>query len=234
VLGSIESIDTARDQRLSTATIYFPGSPHDLSLALGDSNLPNSTFSRINLGHPGVAVKTCLQLLDVVACPLPLGSLNSRPPYLREVFCWSLQNLQRLWWTTFEWFESSESSREEKELVNLFADIIATLRKWFSYSLRLGISFDEKTTNAWLRCGRDMLDSGKLRMNLEMQHVLGQLLDEAILASHSSPSIGRLLEEQFVPRLTDLQREGHSMSALHQSFQVIFHLIVNCCLIFVG
>ena len=182
-------------------------------------------LGRIFVGHPLGVVRTCLLLLDVVACPLPNGTPNARPPYIREGFSWALEKLQRLWRDVFEWFEAAENSQEEKDLMNTVTETAAIFRKWSSYSHKLGLDFHKKTIQAWIQCGCDIMNSEKLRTNHDMQHLLSQLLNEAILASHSSPRIGALLEQRFLQPLAELQNDAHAFDGLHQSFQVRSHLV---------
>lgn len=221
LLSSVESVDISQVEKLSSEPLYFPRSPDGLSMKMGGHTLSSSMFNRIKFANSEAATRACLQLLDVVACPLPLDSISFRLPYIRDGFSWALQSLQGIWRAVFEWFKSPGSSQEETKLINLITDIVALFRKWFSYSLRLGLGFDEKASHAWLRCGCDMLASEKFRTSLDMQHVVSQLLNEAVSASHSSPAIGHSIEENFLQSLTDLQRDGQAYESLHQSLQVV-------------
>lgn len=218
LLGSIEEVP--QFQRLSTVTLHFPESANGLDTGRGIPSLSSPVFSRSSVVSPIIAIRTCLLLLDAVACPLPAGSLNARPLYVREGFSWALEHLQRLWRNVFERLGVAEYEQEEKELINPLTDIVAAFRKWFSYSLRLGLDFHEKAIQTWIQCGCDMLESKKLQTNLDMQHLLSQLLNEAILASHSTPRIGTLLEQTILQPLTVLQNDTPAFDGLHQSFQV--------------
>lgn len=226
LLSSVDNINTQL-QRLSVVSLYFPRSESGLTAGRGVPNLSSSMLSRIRVGTPIGAVHTCLLLLDVVACPLPTKSLNARLPYMREVFSWALANLQRLWRNVFEWFEASEHSQEENALINAATEIAAIFRKWVSYSHKLGLGFHEKTIQAWVQCGYNILNSDKLHASHDMQHLLSQVLNEAILASHSSPRIGALLEQRFFQPLTEFQSDAGAFETLHQSFQVKSYLAFN-------
>ena len=223
LLNSIDNVNT-QFQKLSAVSLYFPRSGSGLATSRGVPNLSSSMLGRILVGNPLGAVRTCLLLLDVVACPLPNGSPNVRPLYIREGFSWALENMQSLWRNVFEWLEAAENSQEEKDLMNPVTETAAIFRKWSSYSHKLGLGFHKKTIQAWIQCGCDIMNSEKLRTNHDMQLLLSQLLNEAILASHSSPRIGALLEQRFLQPLTEFQHDAHTFDGLHQSFQVTSHL----------
>ena len=189
-------------------------------------------FNRIKFSNTEAAIRACLSLLDIVACPLSLDSINFRLPYIRDSFSWALQSLQRIWSVVFEWCESTGPSQEENQSLNLVNAVVALFRKWFGYSLRLGLGFDEKASLVWLRCGCDMLASEKFRICLDMQQLLSQLLNEAITASHSSPAIGYIIEENFLQPLTDIQRDSQTYGSLHQSLQVRPFKPEHLCLCF--
>lgn len=217
---SIESTGVSAYRDLIDTSLQFPKWSTTLLKCLETLNVSRSAFTRLPLENSLQSVKACIQALEIITSPSNLLASHSRMALFRESVLWSLQCYRRLWKVAFSWFETVNSPLEEDRIVTLLMDLILLNKKCFSCCGKLGLGLEQGSVDVLIQSGVDMLSSPKIRRSLDLQHALSQLLSEAMRISHGSPGVDRLIEENFLQALKELQSDSAAFANLHQSFQV--------------
>ncbi|PGG99288.1 Atypical/PIKK/ATR protein kinase [Polytolypa hystricis UAMH7299] len=228
LLCSLDIFDTTESKDMAPVALYFPSFSSHFLGSLDLLNLSRSISNiRVRLEQPIHAIKACFKILEAIACPQILGvapgPVASR---LRRSLGWVFDCLQELWSLVFALSEATHSAQREEELISLLVEFTTLLQRCYMYSSKLsqGLSLDQRALHVWLECGTDMLASANLRRCPDLQHTLGQLINEAIRLSHNSPGIGSFLEDSFLQPFFDLRKNDTVFRTLHQSFQ---HAIIR-------
>ncbi|KAM5499633.1 serine/threonine-protein kinase M1 [Microsporum canis] len=194
---------------------------------IGDKlGLPRTCCGRSELGSPQAVAKVCLKLIEAITCPIELSLSDPKASLLRESFNYGLHLAVRLWKTVFEWLEIKAVLVDEPGLASFLVEFVSISRKLCSYSTKLSSRIDQKVFQLLFQCVVDLLASGPLKRNLELQQILAEFLMEVIRLGQSFAGVEDLIEELFFYSLSDLAADTELFSALHQSLQHVVLRVV--------
>ncbi|KAM5446283.1 serine/threonine-protein kinase M1 [Microsporum audouinii] len=188
--------------------------------------LPRTCCGRSELGSPQAVAKICLKLIEAITCPIELSLSDPKASLLRESFNYGLHLAVRLWKTVFEWLEIKAVFVDEPGLASFLVEFVSISRKLCSYSTKLSSRIDQKVFQLLFQCVVDLLASGPLKRNLELQQILAEFLMEVIRLGQSFAGVEDLIEELFFYSLSDLAADTELFSALHQSLQHVVLRVV--------